>query len=39
VMLADGKGHPRIKMYVTADGQAQLQFLDASGKVTARYPQ
>ncbi len=39
MMLADSKGQPRIKMYVTADGQAQLQFLDASGKVTAHYPQ
>jgi hypothetical protein len=39
VMLADGKGHPRIKMFVTAHGQAQLQFLDASGQVTAEFPQ
>jgi hypothetical protein len=39
VMLADGKGKPRIKMFVTADGQAQLQFLDADGNVVAQYPQ
>jgi hypothetical protein len=39
VMLADGKGHPRIKMYVTPEGEAKLQFLDAGGHVTAQYPQ
>lgn len=39
VMLADGSGHPRIKMFVTADGQAELQFLDADGNVVAQYPQ
>jgi len=39
VLLADGNGKPRIKMFVTADGQAQLQFLDADGKVTAQYPE
>ena len=39
VMLADGQGKPRIKMFVTADGQAQLQFLDANGNVVAQYPQ
>jgi hypothetical protein len=39
VMLADGKGKPRIKMFVTADGQAQLQFLDADGNIVAQYPQ
>jgi hypothetical protein len=38
-MLADGKGKPRIKMFVTSDGQAQLQFLDADGNVIAQYPQ
>ncbi len=38
VMLADGKGKPRIKMFVTADGGAALQFLDAAGNVTASYP-
>jgi hypothetical protein len=39
VMLADGKGKPRIKMFVTPDGQAALQFLDANGAVVAQYPQ
>ena len=38
VMLADAKGHPRIKMFVTPEGQAKLDFLDANGKVTAEYP-
>jgi hypothetical protein len=38
VMLADAKGHPRIKMFVQPDGTAALQFLDASGKVVAQYP-
>ncbi len=39
VMLADGKGKPRIKMFVTDSGQAELQFLDADGNVVATYPQ
>jgi hypothetical protein len=39
VMLADGKGKPRIRMFVTATGQAELQFLDADGNVVAQYPQ
>ncbi|HTU69130.1 MAG TPA: hypothetical protein VMF11_02325 [Candidatus Baltobacteraceae bacterium] len=39
VMLADGAGKPRIKMFVTAGGQAELQFLDADGKVVAQYPE
>ncbi len=38
VMLADGQGRPRIKMFVTADGDAHLQFLDANGHVVAEYP-
>lgn len=38
VMLADAKGHPRIKMFVTPAGEAKLEFLDANGKVTAEYP-
>ncbi len=38
-MLADGKGKPRIKMFVTADGRAALQFLDEAGNVTASFPQ
>jgi hypothetical protein len=39
VMLADGQGHPRIRMFVTADGDAHLQFLDAQGHVVAEYPE
>jgi hypothetical protein len=39
VVLADAQGRPRIKMYVTADGQAALQFLDVNGNVVAQYPQ
>ncbi len=39
VMLADDEGHPRIKMFVTADGDAHLQFLDAGGRVVAEYPE
>ncbi len=39
VMLADGSGRPRIKMFVTADGEAQLQFLDAKGNIVAQYPE
>jgi hypothetical protein len=38
VVLDDANGKPRIKMYVTAEGQAALQFLDASGKVTSQFP-
>ena len=39
VMLADGKGKPRVKLFVTADGTAALQFLDENGKVTSQFPQ
>ncbi|HUY42125.1 MAG TPA: hypothetical protein VMV82_11290 [Candidatus Dormibacteraeota bacterium] len=39
VMLADGQGRPRIKMFVTADGDAHLEFLDATGKIVAEYPE
>lgn len=38
VMLADGKGKPRISMFVTASGRAKLQFLDARGKVVYQFP-
>lgn len=38
VLLSDGQGHPRIRMFVKPDGTAALQFLDASGKVVAQYP-
>lgn len=39
VVLHDGKGRPRINMFVTDDGQAKLQFLDPDGKVTYQLPQ
>ncbi len=39
VMLADGQGRPRIKMFVTADGDAHLEFLDETGKIVAEYPE
>lgn len=38
VTLSDAHGKPRIKMFVTADGRAALQFLDESGNVTAQLP-
>ncbi|HZZ00676.1 MAG TPA: hypothetical protein VFE36_13995 [Candidatus Baltobacteraceae bacterium] len=38
VLLADGQGHPRIKMFVRPNGTAALQFLDAAGKVITQYP-
>jgi hypothetical protein len=34
LMLADGKGAPRILLRVGEDGDARIQFLDANGKVT-----
>ena len=39
VTLHDATGRPRINMFVTNDGQAKLQFLDATGKVTYELPQ
>lgn len=39
VMLQDATGRPRIDMFVSSDGQAKLQFLDADGKVTYELPQ
>lgn len=39
VMLQDATGRPRIDMFVSADGEAKLQFLDADGKVTYQLPQ
>lgn len=38
LLLADKDAKPRVKMFVTAGGQAELQFLDAHGNVTAEYP-
>ena len=39
VTLHDAGGRPRINMFVTNDGQAKLQFLDADGKVIYQLPQ
>ena len=36
LILSDDKGQPRIEMQVTADGSAELLFLDAAGKVTKK---
>lgn len=38
VTLYDALGRPRLKMCVTADGAARLDFLDADGKVTYSLP-
>src|SRR5262249_41362487 len=38
VMLADGKGRPRINLAVDAAGDARLEFLDETGKVVYRLP-
>lgn len=38
VLLSDAKGQPRINMFVTPAGEAKLQFLDGSGKVTYELP-
>jgi len=38
VALADGRGRTRVKLYVTKDGHAQLQFLDEQGHVVDHYP-
>jgi len=36
--LADAAGHNRIVLRVAEDGTAEMQFLDASGKVTSQWP-
>ena len=38
LLLADGKGHTRIRVAVDAAGNPLLEFLDESGKVTYRLP-
>ena len=38
VALADGRGRTRVKLYVTKDGRARLQFLDEKGAVIDEYP-
>lgn len=39
VILADGKGSPRIMMVVTPDGRPMLNFLDDKGKVIQSLPE
>jgi hypothetical protein len=39
VKLADGAGHTRIRLRVTREGEARLEFLDAAGGVVASYPE
>jgi hypothetical protein len=36
VLLADGKGRPRLRMAVAAEGGATIEFLDENGKVVHR---
>lgn len=37
--LSDLQGNPRIRLQVDSTGTPSLEFLDASGKVTARFPE
>jgi hypothetical protein len=39
LVMSDIKGKPRIRMSVTADGTARLDFLDAAGKVVYSLPE
>ena len=39
VDLRDAKGQPRLRLKVEADGAASIEFLDAAGKVTKRFPE
>jgi hypothetical protein len=39
IMLADADGKPRLNLRVDASGQAAIEFLDATGRVTQRLPQ
>lgn len=36
--LSDGRGRPRLRLLVTAAGDAKIEFLDAAGNVTSEYP-
>jgi len=38
VYVCDAKGNPRISLTVEASGEAKLNFLDATGKVTDSFP-
>ncbi|MGC1105576.1 MAG: hypothetical protein WA876_03490 [Candidatus Acidiferrales bacterium] len=39
VFLCDEKGHPRLRLSVSASGEAKIDFLDESGKITYSIPQ
>lgn len=39
LVLSDKSAKPRVKIFVTPDGEAKLQFLDANGNVTYQLPQ
>ena len=39
VYLCDQKGHPRLRLSVSASGDAKIDFLDEDGKVTYSLPQ
>jgi hypothetical protein len=38
VTLSDANSRPRLRLSVRSDGEAKLEFLDASGKVTQTLP-
>lgn len=38
INLSDPNGKPRLRLLVDSSGAASLQFLDETGKVTAKYP-
>jgi hypothetical protein len=39
VELADAQGKTRLRLEVDSSGEARIEFLDASGKVTRRIPE
>jgi len=39
IVLSDAQGKPRLRLAVDADGNPRLEFLDETGKVTARIPE
>jgi len=39
VALADGQGRPRLVLRVNEDGTSSIEFLDADGKTTQRFPE
>jgi hypothetical protein len=38
IRLSDGKGRERVRLVVTAQGDARIEFLDEQGRTTATYP-